>query len=181
MHIVDIIFIGAIIAALFRGYRRGFVLQFISLVSVILAFILAYLFSPQVAVLIRPFFKMQEIHEILALPIPINISVNQMAASAVAYALVFIGSRIGLMVLGRSLDLVCKIPVINGLNSILGLLLSFAETLVILVVIVNIGSMLPVESIQNIVEQSSVSQYILEEFGFLRERLMEVIMEKVLS
>ncbi|OEF95619.1 CvpA family protein [Desulfuribacillus alkaliarsenatis] len=180
MHFIDLLIIIFLIVAVNRGYRRGFILQFISLISVIAAVAIAYMFYPIVAKIIRPFFNMQELHEMFSLPIPLGVSVNEMAATAIAFALLFIGSRIGLMVFARTLDVVCRLPVLNTFNRILGLMLSFAEFMIITVIAVNIGAMLPIEAIQNIIEQSIISQYVMAEFGFVREKIISLLQEAII-
>ncbi len=180
MHLIDVLLLVWIAASLFAGYRKGFILQFVSLVSVIVAFIIAYQMYPKVAVMMMPYFHFREVHEVFSLPIPIDISVNKMVASAAAFGLLFIGSRIGLNLIARTLNVVASLPLINSANRIAGTMLSFAETLLILVLVVNIASVLPNEALQNIINQSQICQYTLTEFGFVREKMVRLLSEAII-
>ncbi|OEH84432.1 hypothetical protein BHU72_09445 [Desulfuribacillus stibiiarsenatis] len=179
MSVLDGIILLLIVVSLIRGYSRGFVLQFISLISVIASFIIAYKYHPEVAAIIAPYFQLKEIDELLALPIPINLSINNTIASAAAFALLFFAIRIALLLVGRTLDMFTKLPLINSVNRILGLLLSFAETMIILIIIINIASFLPIVTIQNGLAQSQIGQYLLTDFGFVRDKIIRVLQDSI--
>lgn len=173
MHIIDIIVVAFVLFWINRGYKRGFILQFVSLISVVVSFVLAWIFSPLVAKIIRPFFRFQEIDGIFTMPIAIDISVNDIAAASVAFAITFIGARIGLMIFARTLDFLCRLPVLNTINRVLGLMVSFAEMLILIVLVVTVASFIPTAAIQDVVSSSWVSQQILAEFSFLRDKILQ--------
>ncbi len=175
MYLIDILIIILLIASFWKGFRRGFVLQFISLISVIASLVITYQFHPVIADMIAPLFQFQEVHEVFALPIPIEIPVNSMAATAVAFVLLFFLCRMGFMLVGNALNMVASLPLLNSVNRIAGILLSLAETIVILVLLINIASMLPIESVQNILAESSICQYTITELGFVREKMIEIL------
>jgi len=175
MNIVDILLVGLFFISIVRGYSRGFIIQFFSLISAIASIIIAYMFYPVMSTLIKPFFKIKELDEIFSLPIPITIPVNEIAANAVAFALMFFIVKIALMLIGRTLNILSKLPLINSINRIAGSALSTIELFIIILVLVNVASLMPFESAQNVIEESSICQYILTECGFIREKIIEMM------
>jgi len=179
MSIIDILLVGLLFISIVRGYSRGFIIQFFSLISTISSIIIAYMFYPIISDLIKPFFKIKELNEIFSLPIPIAIPVNEIAANAVAFVVLFFIAKIALMLIGRTLNILSKLPLINLINRIAGSALSSIEMFIITLILVNIASLMPFELVQNIIEQSYICQYILIECGLTREKIIEMMIQKI--
>jgi membrane protein required for colicin V production len=144
--------------ACFRGYRRGLVLQVISLVGLVLGIFVAYQFSDELAPTLK---------EIIPLPASWTsgvlslLPVEKVVYSAIAFLLLLILTRIVIRVIASILNRFVQLPVLKQVNRLGGLLLSFLKTFLFVWIIVEILSLLP-DSVVGSWYQESVMVHLIQ-------------------
>ena len=79
-----------------------------------------------------------------------------------AFAIIFFVVKISLQILGSMFDFLTYLPVISSLNYVLGATLSFVEAYIILFIGLYVVALIPIESIQSIVDNSFITGLMLE-------------------
>lgn len=114
MSLVDILFVVTIALLVFNGLRNGFVFSLVNLLSLPIAFGVAWLFGPRFT-------------QILA-------SANLPSNPLLAYIVLFFGTVLIIHVLASSLRVVRKLPVIGAVDTLLGGVVGFVEAWLLWVV-----------------------------------------------
>jgi uncharacterized membrane protein required for colicin V production len=162
------------------GYRRGFVLQLVSILGLFVAWITAYLFyddiSPWVGrvVPVESFVSQSGYGELLK-----GLRVEQYIVSALSFALLLFGVKLGLNAAGHLLNLLAKVPGLNMLNRWSGGALSILEAVVVSAVAIQVMAVLPYESVQSLLTDSRAAEWSMEWvpviFGKIKELPSSVV------
>ncbi|GGE76545.1 CvpA family protein [Priestia taiwanensis] len=169
---LDFIILALLFVGFLRGIKRGFVMQTIRLLSSIAAFIVAYIYAGDLGAKLHLWIPFPAIGDQSFLTEFLrDVSVETAYYYVIAFFIIFIGTKIVLFIVGSMLDFVASIPVLKQINSIAGGALGLVETYLLLFVLLIIGSKLPIESIQHSMQNSYLSEIIVEQTPILSKSI----------
>lgn len=174
-NVLDVVVAVMIVGAILLGYYRGFVAQLVSIAGFFIAYLVAYLlFDDLAAVLARalPIHSFQAVEQYAFIIEGLNL--DRYLYNALSFALLFAVTKIGLSIVGRILNLVTKVPGVRALNKWSGALLALAEAVLIIVIVVHVMSVLPSESVQEVLEKSKSAAFIMEHMPDTALKLKEL-------
>ncbi len=125
MNYLDIIICIPLAWALFKGFRKGFILEIASLISLILGIYIAFKFSYFAADLLKKYLTIQN----EALPL-------------ISFIVTFLAVVIGIHFLAKILEKVLKLAALGLVNKLAGALFSFLKVALIISVIIYCSSIL---------------------------------------
>lgn len=145
------------------GLKRGFILQLIHMIGLIIAFIAAYLYYDDLAPKLRLWIPYPDINATGAIQMVLDgVSFDEAFYRAIAFAIIFFAVRIVLAIIGSALDIVASLPILRTLNIWAGGILGFLEIYLILFVIIYIAALLPIDEIQTALNNSTIAEGILK-------------------
>ncbi|MEB3101089.1 CvpA family protein [Ferviditalea candida] len=172
---VDYVIIGLLVGGFLMGYVRGFVSQLLSIFGTVIAFIAAFRFygglSPWIAQHL-PISSLGSFKQYA--PFAENMQLDKYFYNALAFALIFFGSKIVLSIVGGVLNVIAKIPGIHFVNKWSGAVLAFVEVLAMIVIAVNLLAVTPVEKLKAALEQSVIVTYILHYAPYISPLLQDL-------
>lgn len=151
----------------FVGLKRGFILQLIHLTGFIIAFIIAKLYygelAPKLTLWIPyPNFGDESILNLLA-----DSSNAEMAFyRAIAFVVIFFAVKIIVQIIGSMLDFIAHLPILKQLNVWAGGILGFLEVYFIIFILLYIAALLPMDIIQNPLNESGLANTIVKHTPF---------------
>ncbi|WP_168188595.1 CvpA family protein [Thermoflavimicrobium daqui] len=157
MNLFDILIIVLFVFSCIFGYRKGLFTQVFSLVSWILAIGMAYLFTDEFAPIISHLIGFQNEETLMSL-----LSMDKLISSVTAFLILFVGAKLILGWIGFLLRPLFRLPVLSLLNQSSGLILGAIKISLLLIIIVNLLYFLPWTTGQRIINESLISQGILE-------------------
>ncbi len=164
---IDIILIVLFILGVFTGWRRGFISSLIRILGFLLSLYIAYHYYEQTAITLKKLF-------------PINITnsqivnIEQFIYEIVAFALLFIGTRLVISFLGSLLNGVFQLPLLKQVNSLLGGILGLIEVYLFSVLALFIALIVPIEAIHTLLHNSKIAYFIVQNTPFVSTQLMEL-------
>ncbi|RLQ97999.1 CvpA family protein [Falsibacillus albus] len=179
---LDLVIIVLFIIGFFNGLRRGFILQAIHMIGFVAAFIAAYFYYDDLA----PKLKLWIPYPSLDNADSFNMifqggGMEDAYYRAIAFAIIFFAVKIVLHIFGSMLDFVAHLPIIKQLNVWAGGILGFVEIYLLIFILLYIGALLPIESIQNALDKSFLAEAMIENTPIFSERLKEWWIEYVAS
>lgn len=115
MSLVDILFLVTIVLLVFNGLSKGFVVSLIGLLSLPIAFFVAWMFGPRLVQTLN--------------------SANLPSNPVIAYIILFLGTVLILHLVALSFRGIRKIPVLGALDTLLGGAVGFVEAWLLWVVL----------------------------------------------
>ena len=104
---IDILFIATVILLVLNGFSNGAIASIVNLLSIPIAFAVAYYFGPQFTALLS--------------------ANNLQATPLISYVVLFIGTVIILHIIGTMVRVVLKIPLVSMANRLAGGFIGFIE------------------------------------------------------
>jgi uncharacterized membrane protein required for colicin V production len=160
---LDLFLLIVFVISLIIGAKRGLIVQLIHIGSFLVALVVAIIYYKPLAekfVLWIPYPGFTEGSTVtLVLD---SLDVDRTFYRVFAFALIFFIVKIALQIVGSMFDFLTYLPVISSLNYVLGAVLCFIEAYIILFIGLYVLALLPVESIQNIVDRSFITGLMLE-------------------
>ncbi|MFA9558675.1 CvpA family protein [Evansella sp. AB-rgal1] len=165
----------ALVVSFFVGFRRGLILQIIHLLGFIASFAIAYLYYQDVAHYIRLWIPFPQFSSESGMILLVEaFAFEEVYYNGIAFAILFIGSRIVLQILGSLFDFLAHLPIINAINRWLGGILGFIEGLLFIVILLHLGALLQIEIIQETIQNSSFAQMIFEYTPVISNQIKEL-------
>lgn len=157
------------------GFYRGLVSQIVSVAGLIIAYVVAFSFYNQTApwiagALSLPAYESYQKFEYLVK----GLRFDTYMYNAIAFALLFFGVKFILDLTGRVLNWIALAPGIRTFNQLSGALLGLAEAAVLLVIAVQVMTVIPNDSVQNLLKHSQSAPYILEALPVVTDKLHEL-------
>ncbi len=150
-----------VILSIIIGYMRGFVRKLISIIGWFAAYLVAYLYFDNVAPILQTMFPMSSNDKLANYSgIVSGLNIDTYIYNAIAFALLFFGTRIILTVAGYFLQGVASIPGLSLINRWLGVLLGLVEAALIIILGVMVLEALPSERIVLLLEESLIVEWI---------------------
>lgn len=172
---VDLFLLLVLVIGFFIGFRRGFILQVVYFVGFIAAIIVAYLYSDDLA----PFLK-------LWVPFPApsresafsilfkSFDVEAVFYRAIAFAVLFFGTKIILHIVGSMLNFLADLPILRTINGWLGGALGLVEVYLVVFIILYLGALTPIEPVQSIMSDSVLAKGIIEHTPIVSGKIKEL-------
>lgn len=179
---ISVLIIGLLLLGVLRGLKRGFILQVFHLVGFVVAFIVAALYYDQLADHLNMWIPYPNLPEEETWAVFLDsLPLESAFYNAVAFAIIFFGVKIILSIISSMLDFVAELPVLHSINGLLGGILGFIESYVVLFVLLYIAALLPLGTVQQAIEHSSVAQFMIEHTPLLSAQLKSLWFEHVVS
>lgn len=152
MHWIDITLLIPLLLALWRGFRRGLVLELSTLIGLFLGIFAGIRFSSYAADILQSKLEIESAH----LPI-------------LSFAVTFLAVVIAVFILGKVLERIIKIMALSLLNKLAGALFSLSKVALILAIILVLFSRFNAdfEWVDQTQLSQSVSYTVLSELGEL--------------
>lgn len=171
---LDIILFILLLGGIIVGAKRGFVLQLIHMVGFVIAFIVAYLYYKPLAEYFVLWIPYPTVDSDSRFTIAIDqLDLDQTFYQLFAFALIFFAVKFGLQLIASMFDFLKYLPVLGFLSKILGAVLGFIETYLILFIFLYVFALFPLDAIQTQLENSGIAQGILENTPFFSEKVKE--------
>ncbi|MFD2213721.1 MULTISPECIES: CvpA family protein [Metabacillus] len=157
------------------GLKRGFILQFVHLTGFIIAYIVAYQYFDDLAPKLKlwvPYPATSDGPAILSL-----LSGEDLEGAyyrAVAFVILFIGTKIVMQIIGTMLDFVALLPILKQLNRWAGSILGFLESYLVLFILLFIAALIPMEQIQTALDQSVLANLIVNHTPYFSDKVNEL-------
>ncbi|TDQ39173.1 CvpA family protein [Aureibacillus halotolerans] len=164
-----ILFIGIMV-----GLRRGLILQVVHLAGLVLSFVVAFMYYKELGEKITlwvPYSGAEEGAFSLFENAPF---LEQAFYNGVAFAILFFVTKVILQILGTMLDFLADLPILHGINRILGAVFGFVEVYLIVFVLLYVGALLPVEQVQEAIDHSSIAKNIIEQTPILSQQIKDL-------
>ncbi|MBT2582472.1 CvpA family protein [Planococcus sp. ISL-109] len=171
---LDLILLVLLLAGVLIGFKRGLVLQFFHMVGFVVALIVAYTYFRPLAenfVLWVPYPTVDDSSRIAIAVEQLNL--DETFYQLLAFAIIFFTVKFLLMLIASMFDFVKYIPVLGFLSRILGAVLGFIEAYVLLFFAVYVFALLPIDGIQNQIENSGIARALLEHTPYFSEKVKE--------
>jgi uncharacterized membrane protein required for colicin V production len=172
---LDLILIIILLFGILIGLKRGFILQFVHLTGFIVSYIVAYQYFDDLAPKLK-----------LWVPYPVTSEGSAIFSlldgedlegayyRAVAFVLLFIGTKIVMQIIGSMLDFVALLPILKQLNRWAGSILGFLESYLILFILLFIGALIPIEQLQVALDQSVLANLIVNHTPYFSDTVNEL-------
>lgn len=173
---LDLIIFFFLAFGLLVGLKRGFILQVIYLTSAIIAFIVARTYYDDLAPKLKLWVPFPHLGE--ADPAFSFLTGDYLELAyyrTVAFVLLFFCAKIALHIIGSMLDFVALLPILKQVNRLLGAIFGFAETYLILFLVLFLGMLLPIEQVQGILGKSVLAELIVHHTPILSDRLQDLL------
>jgi uncharacterized membrane protein required for colicin V production len=157
------------------GFSRGLVAQLVSFLGLFLGYVAAFMFYDELAPVLKELLGLSESetykkYEFLAK----NLHLETYVYNALAFALLLFGVKLALSVAGRFLDLLAAAPGLKQLNKWTGALLGLVEAALIVIIAVQVMTVVPNDTAQRLLKESTAAPYILEHTPLISNKLQEL-------
>ncbi|MFP8782114.1 CvpA family protein [Planococcus plakortidis] len=171
---LDLILLVLLLAGILVGFKRGLVLQFLHMVGFIVALIVAYTYYKPLAenfVLWVPYPTVDETSRFAIAVEQLNL--DETFYQLLAFALIFFVVKFLLTLIASMFDFIKYIPVLGFLSRIFGGVLGLIEAHILLFIGLYVFALLPIDGIQNQIENSGIARAILEHTPYFSEKVKE--------
>ncbi|MES1035189.1 CvpA family protein [Bacillus pumilus] len=163
---IDIIILFLLLMGTLVGLKRGFILQFIKLISFVVSILVASMFykslAPQLTWIPAPNFSGGQAQ--LAF---FSGNLETAYYNTIAFIILFILTKILLAIIGGLLTTIASIPVIKQVNKLLGGVLGFLETYLFVFILLFVAALLPVDALQTMLSKSILADAIVSNTPYL--------------
>ncbi len=160
---LDIILLFVFAASLLIGMKRGFIMQAINLVGFLVALIVAYIYYKPLAEKFVLWIPYPSVDENTTLKFAVEqLDLSQTFYQLLAFALIFFVVKFAIQIFASLFDFLRHIPILGGLNRILGGLFGVIEAYLLIFIVLYVLALLPLASIQKYVDSSFLTTLILD-------------------
>jgi len=164
--VIDIIILFLLLMGTLVGLKRGFILQFIKLISFVVSILVASIFyqslAPQLTWIPAPNFSGGQAQ--LAF---FSGNLETAYYNTIGFIILFILTKILLAIIGGLLTTIASIPVIKQVNKLLGGVLGFLETYLFVFILLFVAALLPVDALQTMMSKSMLADVIVGNTPYL--------------
>ena len=172
---LDLVLFIILLFGILVGLKRGFILQFVHLTGFIVAYIVAYQYFDDLAPKLKlwvPYPVTNEGPAILSLINGDNL--EGAYYRAVAFVILFIGTKIVMQIIGSMLDFVALLPILKQLNRWAGSILGFLESYLVVFIFLFIGALIPIQQLQVVLDQSMLADLIVNHTPYFSNKVNEL-------
>ncbi|WP_019242852.1 MULTISPECIES: CvpA family protein [Bacillus] len=172
---LDLILLVIFLMGVTVGLRRGFILQLIHLTGFLVAFIVAVLTYDQLAPKLELWIPFPSMGETSSFNLLFDsVGLDQAYYNAIAFIAIFFGVKILWQIFGSMLDFIAQFPILKQLNRWGGGILGFLESYLIIFVLLYLAALLPIEFIQNHIQNSFLAESMIKHTPILSEKLKDL-------
>lgn len=172
---LDLIIIVLLLFGLLRGLKRGFIMQIVHLTGFVVAFIVAnkyYIPLSEKITLWVPYTNTSE-NSFIATIID-NANIEEVFYRAIAFAFIFFAVKFIWQLIGSMIDFIASLPILKQLNTWAGAILGIVEIYLVLFILLYIAALMPIASIQDQLNNSSIAAGIIENTPYLSQKIKEL-------
>lgn len=171
---LDIILLILLIGGIIVGAKRGLVVQLIHMVGFIAALVVAYLYYKPLSEYFVLWIPYPAVSDESTFTIAIDkLDLDQTFYQLFAFALIFFVVKFGLQLIASMFDFLKYLPVLGFISKILGAILGFVEVYILLFIFIYVFALLPLDFVQNHLENSGIAQMMLEHTPYFSEKVKE--------
>ncbi|MGI2326393.1 CvpA family protein [Planococcus sp. YIM B11945] len=171
---LDILLLILLVGGLIVGAKRGLIVQLIHMVGFIIALSVAYLYYKPLAEYFVLWIPYPAVSDDSQFTIAIEqLDLDQTFYQLFAFALIFFAVKFGLQLIASMLDFLKYLPILGFASKILGAILGLIEVYIILFIFIYILALLPIEAVQNQIENSGIAQTMIEHTPYFSEKVKE--------
>lgn len=160
---IDLIIIIVLIAGILTGVGRGVLYQLVNLVGLVAAIIAALIGYKSLAEKFVMYVPYPTVTDDTALKFGMDgADLMQTFYNVLAFVLIFFIVKFVFKIIASLFNFVQYVPVLGGFNRLLGGLLGFIQVYFMLFFLLYILALLPIESIQNFIDSSILTNLILK-------------------
>lgn len=160
---IDLLIIILFVAALVSGYRKGFLIQLLNLVGLLVAVIVAYIYYKPLAEKFLLWVPYPAVTESTALKFASEtLDISLTFYQLLAFAVIFFVVKLALRILFSMFDFLKNVLVLGVFNRFLGAILGFVQGYFMLFIVLYVLALLPIDEIQKFIESSILTKVILE-------------------
>lgn len=191
---INILLLVLLVVFTYVGYKKGFIIQFIDIIGLLVAFLVARVLSKGMSELIQLTPKNFNPFNDTILGGFFYNRINE----ALWFIIIFIVVLVGITILKHVLDLVAKLPVINTINKWLGVVMGLVKLLIVSIIIIFVlasplfkngrdvvdNSVLkPIESVsvfviesldKQLTEMELIQRFMIEPKSLTKEEILEI-------
>lgn len=175
---LDLAIIILLIFGFFVGLKRGFILQLLHLTGFIIAYVVATSYYEELATKLILWIPYPNFGD--ATTLKILTGSNNMETAfyrAVAFVIIFFAVKILFQIIGSMLDFIAHLPVLRQLNVLAGGIFGFLEVYLIIFILLYIGALIPIDFIQNALDQSVLAKAIVNHTPILSQQIKSLWIE----
>lgn len=160
---LDLILLLFLVIGFIIGLKRGFILQLVHLVGFAVALIVAYVYFDELAPRLKLWVPYPTISDNAAMSLFLDsIHVESAYYRAIAFAMLFFGTKILLQIVASMLDFLADLPVLRTINGWMGGALGLLEAYFLLFFALYIAAFLQIEKIQSALSHSVIAGVMVE-------------------
>lgn len=160
---IDLVIIILLVAGLVSGARRGLIVQLIQMAGFLISIIVAYLYYKPLAEKLVLWIPYPSIDENTTLKFAVEqLDLSQTFYQLLAFALIFFVVKFAIQILASLFDFLRYIPILGGLNRLLGGVLGVVEAYLLIFIVLYVLALLPIDGIQKYIEGSFLTTLMLE-------------------
>ncbi|MBZ5750213.1 CvpA family protein [Metabacillus rhizolycopersici] len=172
---LDLVLCIILLFGILVGLKRGFILQFIHLAGFIVAYIVAYQYFDDLAPKLKFWVPYPITSDNLTFFTLIdNGDLEGAYYRAIAFVLLFIGTKIVMQIIGAMLDFVALLPILKQLNRWAGSILGFVESYLVIFVLLFIAALIPIHQLQQALDQSILADLIVNHTPYFSDKVKEL-------
>jgi len=167
---LDIIILILLLAGLLVGAKRGLIVQLIHMTGFIIALIVAYSYYKPLAEKFVLWIPYPTVGSNSTLTLAIDrLDLDQTFYQLIAFALIFFVVKFALQLVASMFDFLSYLPVLGFVSKIAGAVLGFIEFYILLFIVIYVIALLPIDTFQSLIENSSLAGTMLENTPFISE------------
>ncbi|MDN3018442.1 CvpA family protein [Paenibacillus sp. BSR1-1] len=169
---LDLAILLFLIIGFFVGLKRGFIMQFVHIAGFIIAYIVAYSYYGELAPKLTLWIPYPNFGEGTTLKILTDSSDAETAFyRTIAFVIIFFAVKILFQIIGSMLDFIAHLPILRQLNIWAGGILGFLEIYLIIFIVLYIAALIPMELIQNHLDNSFLANAIVNHTPILSQQI----------
>lgn len=171
---LDIILLIILIGGLIIGAKRGLIVQLLHMVGFVAALVVAYKYYKPLAEYFVLWVPYPAVSDDSTFTIAIEqLDLDQTFYQLFAFALIFFAVKFGLQLLASMFDFLKYLPVLGFVSKISGAVLGFIEAYILLFIFIYVFALLPLDAVQNQLENSGIAQTMIEHTPYFSEKVKE--------
>ncbi len=171
MTLFDVFLVVILFGAGVLGYKRGVIVQIASLFATLASLLIALLFTSDLAPVIAEWFGSESVDNWSEL-LPLDKAIY----SVIAFFFLFTFTKVIFAFFTSLFHRLAKFPFLKTINRLGGIVLSVIQTLVIYLFVIHIMNIIPIKSIQELVEDSLIAQSLMSITPYLMKMLKEMFL-----
>ncbi len=167
---LDIIILILLIAGFITGARRGLIVQLIHMTGFIIALIVAYIYYKPLSEKFVLWIPFPAITSDSKLTIAVeNLDLDQTFYRIISFVLIFMVVKFGLQLIASMFDFLKYLPILGFVSNVVGAFLGLVEFYFLIFVSLYVLALLPIGTLQGLMDSSILTGWILEHTPILSE------------